>query len=182
MTALLSWDEITNLAHKAIEGDQAAYRDFLQQVSLYISKKIKRSVPQDFHDDLRQEVLLAVHKSLHTYEFDRPLQKWINALAHYKISDFFRAYYKDKENLEESLEDIEAPSFDQVDIKQTLNFYLRQVSNRDRVIILGVKYEGRPLKDLADELNLSEANVKVLCFRAMKRLRKIILKEEFGNG
>jgi len=67
---------------QAQTGDREAYRSLLDNVGPEVMAYLRRRLPnpQDV-DDVHQEVLLAVHMSLHTYEPGRAVEPWVFAIA-----------------------------------------------------------------------------------------------------
>ena len=88
------WNEINRLGALATTGDSRAYEEFLTIISNYLKFKVRNSVPDSYAEDLIQESLIAIHKSFHTFDPKKNPRAWVNAIAHYKASDFLRSYYK----------------------------------------------------------------------------------------
>lgn len=176
------WEEIQELASKSLNGDQAAYELFLTEISNYLKLKIRYSIPQDSREDVLQEILMAIHASLKTLEVSRPVKPWVNAIAHYKVSDFLRSHYKksNQVSFEEEMTLIE--SISTVENKLMLEKILIPLTEFERKVILLLKYNGESIEDVSKSLGKSESNIKIICFRALKKMREILAKEEFyGN-
>jgi RNA polymerase sigma-70 factor (ECF subfamily) len=64
-----------------------------------------------------------------------------------------------------------------VEDQELLAWALGQLTPKDRMAITLIHLEGRSVKEAADLLGWSPANVKVRIFRARRKLRKIIARE-----
>ena len=76
-------ERLHGLMVRGLGGDNAAYHDFLKDLSAHLRAFFRRRLvrlPDDV-EDLVQETLLAVHNQRHTYETDQPLTAWIHAIA-----------------------------------------------------------------------------------------------------
>ena len=51
---------------------------------------MREALPADQHEDILQEVLLAIHLKRQTWRRDAPVRPWLYALARYKVVDAFR--------------------------------------------------------------------------------------------
>src|SRR5437660_7853259 len=87
--------ELKNLMVAGLNGDAAAHRSLLDQLSrrlraYYKTKleRIGRSATEA--EDLVQEALLAIHVQRHTYDRAEPLTPWVYAIARYKLIDHLR--------------------------------------------------------------------------------------------
>ena len=58
---------------QALSGDKRAYEKLLNEIAGFARNYVRRRLasPTD-HDDVVQEILLSVHKALHTYDPARP--------------------------------------------------------------------------------------------------------------
>jgi len=170
---------LNELMAAAQDGDKAAYRELLRHISGmlrgYVSKRLsdKNSV-----EDVVQETLMAVHKARHTYHSDRPFEPWMFAIAHFKLQDHLRGYYKHGKN-NESFEDYHA-SAESADENVTfsdltgesLDDALAVLNEKQRNIIIKTRVEGYTNKEVAEQLNMTETAVKVAGHRALKKLQK----------
>jgi RNA polymerase sigma-70 factor (ECF subfamily) len=175
-----NWNHIDLLAKKTISGDQNSYREFLECIRDYVQIKINRTIPASSRDDVLQEVLLAIHKSLKTLDLSKSCKSWVNAIAHYKVSDFLRTLYKEI-NFENELGDLISSDIDLTEIKQYITHVTSILNDNERLILFKLKYEGYTVSEVAKEVALSESNIKVISFRAIKKVRKFLVQKEFNE-
>ena len=86
-------DEWAALLRAAIAGDGRAYARFLHAVSPVLRGIVRArgsSLPPDHHEDIVQEVLIAIHAKRQTWDSAAPLLPWLYAITRYKIVDAFR--------------------------------------------------------------------------------------------
>jgi RNA polymerase sigma factor (sigma-70 family) len=67
---------------RAQSGDRKAFHTLLKDIDSFITRSLRRRLP-DIRDteDICQEVLIAVYKSRHTYQPDRPFEPWLFAIV-----------------------------------------------------------------------------------------------------
>ena len=174
----LDWNNINNLAVASLSGDRDSYRHFLAKIKSYISMIIMQKVPETSRDDVIQEVLLAIHKSLKTLDPKKCCRPWVNAITHYKISDYLRKHYADMGNNHE-IEDLRSIDFDRTEFNQYIEHITSILDERERALLIRLKYEGDSIANVAKEYKLSESNVKKITSRTIKKLREFIKSEEF---
>lgn len=66
---------------------------------------------------------------------------------------------------------------DRVEVRDLLNWALDHLGPADRMAVLLVHVEGHSIAETSELLGWSKANVKVRCFRARRKLRRLIRKE-----
>lgn len=166
---------LKTLLSSGLEGDQNAYRGFLQTLTRHLRGYLRKRIPQhrDDVEDLVQEILLAVHNARHTYRMEEPLTAWIHAIARYKLMDFFRARSR-HESLNDPLDDHDdlfAVTDDEpTQARHDLGKLLEQLPDKQRLPIVHVKLEGLSVAQTAQLTGLSESAVKVGVHRGLKAL------------
>ena len=92
--------ELNNLNHlmqQAQAGDKTKYNTLLKTIMPMIRGFIINHLGDGLDtEDILQETLIAIHKSSHTYNTDRPFKNWMFAIANYKVKDYLRVYYRKK--------------------------------------------------------------------------------------
>ncbi|WP_199236475.1 sigma-70 family RNA polymerase sigma factor [Ramlibacter sp. WS9] len=160
---------------RGLNGDAAAYRAFLQKLSVHLRAFLGRRLfgwPDEV-EDLVQECLLAMHNQRHTYQSDQPLTAWVHAIARYKMIDLLRAKSV-REDLNDPLDDDLAvfaeSAIEASDAKRDLGGLLDTLPERQRLPILHVKIEGLSVAETASLTGMSESAVKVGIHRGLKAL------------
>lgn len=90
--------ELSALAARAQDGDSGAYEQLLRRLYPFVGAVVRARLGGVVAvDDVVQECLLAVHKSLATYQPSRSIRPWIMAIIRYKLADHFRELARRKE-------------------------------------------------------------------------------------
>ncbi len=171
-------DEWKNLAIASQQGDKAAYSKLLKSILPFIQKSlIPKLANPEWADDITQEVLISIHKSLKTYAPDRAFLPWLNAIIHYRKTDYLRKYYARKGNasvpVEEQINlksDVTTPE----DMSEYKNIEraLLTFPKKQQMVFKMIKIEGYSAKEVAEKMDMSETAVKVSAHRTMEKLRE----------
>lgn len=172
------WEE---WAKQAQDGNKRAYHSLLQEISSYIRNVLSGSfADSDAIEDVMQEVLISVHKSLHTYSSDRPFKPWLLSIINFRRTDYLRQYYakrKNKtttteENYEFEKENVTNPTHwgELKDVERAISKLPKQQQRIFRMI----KVEGYTAKEVANEMQMKESAVKVSAHRAMIKIRTML--------
>lgn len=179
MTDSSKWDE---LARRAQSGDKAAYHALLKAIAPYIRNVITPGLANaDWADDLVQDVLMGVHKSLARYLAEQPFRPWLNAIIRYRRAEFFRRYYDRKGHLSVSLDDtdeIVEGSIDPIAELQQLQGIetaLAQLSLSQQQVVQLLRIEGYSVKQVAQKTGMSESAVKVTAHRGANKLKALLI-------
>lgn len=173
------------LAAAAQKGDAASYRMLLTELVPVIKRSLNKSLPSpDIADDIVQEVLISVHKALHTYEIDRPFTPWLMAIVNFRRTDFLRGYYAAQENKQVPLDSVEIPDYlnqddkgEQEEQEAHLRDALNSLPERQKNVVEMLKLEGLSTREVADKTGMSESAIKVTMHRALQKLKEKIKRE-----
>jgi len=74
----------------SLDGDAAAYRDLLRELTGYLRAYYRCRVAYGAADaeDLIQETLIAIHSRRSSYDRSQPFTAWVYAMARYKLIDY----------------------------------------------------------------------------------------------
>jgi RNA polymerase sigma-70 factor (ECF subfamily) len=168
------WKE---LAARAQAGDKRAYNQLLRELTPFIRNSIVGGLANpDWADDITQDVLISVHKSLKSYSSDRPFKPWLRAIVNFRRTDFLRKHYNARHNKKTTLDNPDfqssyvtnpAHAGEYKDIEQALS----ELPSKQRKVFEMVKLQGYSAKEVANEIGMSISAVKVSAHRAMKKLR-----------
>lgn len=164
-------------AVKAQNGDKRAYRDLLNDIAPYIRNYLIGGLANpDWADDVTQDVLISVHKSLATYSADRPFKPWLMAIVGFRRTDFLRKHYRSRDNKNSPLDD---PSVEKEHVTnpahageyKDIEAALQDLPEKQRKVFQLMKIEGFTAKEVAKKTGMSVAAVKVSAHRTMKKLK-----------
>lgn len=179
--AMLNQAEETSLMALA-DNDGSAftklYLYYFPRVYNYVYYRVNDSHTAD---DLTSQIFEKLFSKRGYYQAEKnTFSAWLFSIARNTITDYYRSRTRTRfTSLEISAEIIDSkpnPSDIVVsnETQQHLRNALASLNRRDRDII-GLKFwSGLSNKDIARFLEISESNVGVILFRAMKRLRSIL--------
>jgi RNA polymerase sigma-70 factor (ECF subfamily) len=162
------------LLRAANGGDARAYAAFLNAVAPVLRGLVRargRALPADQHEDIVQEVLLAIHVKRHTWDEGRPLRPWMFAIARHKVVDAFRAggarVHLDVEDFSEVLA---APPEPDLTAAADVDRLLARLDPRSAEIVRAASLGDEEAALIGARLSMSEGAVRVALHRAMRRL------------
>lgn len=171
------------LAVKAQDGDRRAYADLLRSIAPYIRNVVApRLANPDWADDIVQEVLLSVHRALHTYSADRPFKPWLYAIISFRKTDFLRRHYSARSHLQAAIDDTNlqggpVTGYPLAGELKDAEKALQALPDKQRKVFLMMRMEGYTAQEVAEKMNMSESAVKVSVHRTAQKL-KIMLDEK----
>ena len=156
-----------------VQEFQTFYQENLGLIFRYVFSKVGN---REEAEDLTSQIFIKAVRGVDTERGPQRVQKWLFQVARTTIADYWRTYYRVSVNsLDELLEagwegpaeeDATAVSSSPVErvqrILQALPDHYREVLNCRFLLNLSIR-------DTALRMGLTEANVKVLQFRALKR-------------
>ena len=173
-------DTWTQLAALSQKGDKAAYNQLLREIAPYIRNFVIKGLSNpDWADDIMQDVLVSVHKSLNTYSPDRPFRPWLMAIINFRRTDYLRKHYNSRQNKQTSMDDtafIEshvtnpAHAGEYKDIEAALD----SLPDNQRRVFEMIKLQGYTAKEVANQTGMSVSAVKVSAHRTMNKLKEIL--------
>lgn len=170
----------TDYAILAQSGDKKAYNDLLREIAPFIRNYILKSLANpDWADDITQEVLLSVHKSLKTYSPDRPFRPWLMAIINFRRTDYLRKHYNARQNKQTTLDDYDFQTLhvtnpDHAGEYKDVEKALSSLPEKQRKVFEMIKIQGYTAKEVANEMDMSVSAVKVSAHRTMLKLRDIL--------
>ena len=143
--------------------------------------------------DIVQNIYLHVFKNQKRIPIGKA-KKYILGISKYKVKDYYRFRYKEKmiaffshtedsfpvESIPDSI-NIEASMLERYDINQVWEYLKRRPVIISKVFYL-YYYLELTIKEIAQELHVSESSVKNYLYRSLQELRIHLEKEEEENG
>jgi len=171
-------DQWQDLVIQAQSNDKKSYHRLLTELAPYIRNVLLKNLNgTEAAEDVTQEVLISVHKSLQTYNSERPFMPWLHAIINFRRTDYLRKYYSDRSDKTATIDDNPEYLSDHVtnpthqgELKD-IDVALKQLPETQQRIFRMIKIEGYTAKEVANELNMKETAVKVSAHRTMKKLQ-----------
>jgi len=189
------------LIEKINGGDKDAFRQLFEKYTekiFYLSLNLTGN-HQDA-EDLSQEVFIKMYKNIQQFKGEASLGSWlyritVNTFLNTRNKKSFNIIRKSK-NLDKvkiwdealsgaAVSDNPEESTQSVFIQKHINNALHKLSKKERTVFVLRHYNGIPLKEIAQQLNVSTGTVKSTLFRSLKKLQKELsfYKEEIlGEG
>jgi len=158
-------------------GDKRAYSQLLSELAPFIKNMIIGGLANpDWADDIAQEVLLSVHKSLHTYSPERPFKPWVRAIVNFRKTDFLRKHYSSRGDKKTTLDNADflashvtnSPHAGEL---KDIEGALAGLPEKQRKVFKMMKIEGYTAKEVAGEMGMSVTAVKVSAHRTTNKLK-----------
>jgi RNA polymerase sigma-70 factor (ECF subfamily) len=175
----------SGLMARAQDGDRSAYRALLDDMTPYLRTLSARCFkePSDAEDAV-QDVLLTVHAVRHTYDPDRPFGPWLVTIANRRIIDRLRRQTRARSREVELSAEHETFSPDATNThiedvpadETALHAAITALPRDQREAIGLLKLKEMSLKEAAQASGRSVSALKVATHRAIKSLRKRLLK------
>lgn len=162
------------LLARANDGDGAAFARFLHIVTPTLRAVIRRrggGLPPDQHEDILQEVLLAIHLKRQTWRRDAPVRPWLYALTRYKVVDAFRKRGATVTLPIEEFADVLPEENATVPLTdRDAEVMLGLIDARSAGLVRAVALDGKSAEEAGAPLGLSAGATRVVLHRAMRRL------------
>ena len=179
-----------DIVHRVIAGDINAFGFLVQKYQGHILSVVGNHVPHNQTEEVAHDVFVKAYQSLLTFKFKGGFKQWLSAIAVRTCYDFWRKEYRSREIPMSScseedrscLERVMANQLNQITFeknlhKETIELLgraLDRLSPENRMVLEMVYLEGISIKEAADLLGWSVANVKIRLFRSRKKLRQIL--------
>ena len=167
-------------AIQAQTGDKNAYNKLLTALAPYIKNVVNKRVSNlETAEDIMQEALISVHKSLHTYSPDRPFKPWLMAIVNFRLMDYMRKHYAERRDKTATIED--NPEFlsqnvtnnDHIGELKDIEGALKTLPQNQQRIFRLIKIEGYSAKEVAKKMDMKESAVKVSAHRTLKKIQAV---------
>ena len=178
-----SQDESTDerLIQSTLAGDDEAFAVLVRRHKSRVFGIAARFARNDHElDDVCQEIFIKAYQNLGKFRGDAPFEHWLSRIAVRACYDLLRKTRRDRANvsldsLHLTFTDMQADKFvGASEVRELLEFGLRQLEEKDRLVITLLELEEKTVREVAELTGWSEANVKVRAFRARQALKKIL--------
>ena len=173
------------LVERCRQGDEAAFRELVDQYKGLVFALIARSVPNRGRaEELAQDVFLKVHKGLPYFRGESKLSTWIyriviNALSQERpdlattsLDDLREG--EDQPRLQPAADD---RSFGDLVLRDRLQKAIERLPIQYQVLINGHHMKGMRYEELAAALDMPMGTVKTHLHRAKRQLRHLLETE-----
>ncbi|WP_051999751.1 sigma-70 family RNA polymerase sigma factor [Leptospira vanthielii] len=166
----------SRLMVEAQAGNSEAYHNLLSKISDILSGFLARRIYSfDDREDVLQEILIAIHRSRHTYLPTKPFHPWMYAIAknilykyYKKVNQQYSRFVEIEMNQLVSNKEIQPNEKEKAD---KILLLIQELPKKQRDIISMLKIQGLAVKEVSLKLRMSEANVRVIAHRGYQTIR-----------
>jgi len=178
------------IVRRVINGDSDAFEHLLTKYSDHVLKILKKHLPYQQVEETAQVVFIKAYRSLPTLKSRGNFKHWLSSIAVKTCYDFWRKQYRNREFTMSSLTEkhrdwvetimsdqssrLEHEKTLQKETRELLDWALDRLSARDKMVLELVYLEGFSIKEAAELLGWSVANVKIRSFRSRKKLHQLL--------
>lgn len=178
----------SEIIETVLSGDTDAFAFIIEKYKGRIFKIVSSHIPPDHIEEVANDVFFKAFKSLKTFKNDAPLLNWMSVIAVRACKDHWRISYARKdislssfdEETEEAISnspvDCETPEEQllNAETKTMLNKAIEKLKPNESMIINMIYAEERSVAETAELMEMTESNVKIIAFRARKKLAELM--------
>jgi RNA polymerase sigma-70 factor (ECF subfamily) len=185
------------IIHQVLDGNVNAFESLLRRHEALVQKIVRKHLPSHDVEETIQDVFVRAYQSLPTFKGKSNFSQWLSSIAVRTCYDYWRKAYRSQEVPMSALaqghrewlnevisEESKLAGYDegsQKEARELLDWALGKLSAENRMVLELVYLEGLSVKEAAELLGWSVANVKVRAFRSKKKLEKL-LRGVMGEG
>ncbi len=170
---------------KAKDGDDSAFEIIIREFERKIVRFAYGMVGNSFDaEDLAQEIFVKVYFGIKNFDFSKPFEPWLYAIARNHIRSFLsskRGVFVSLEKILGTLEEKAIESEDDIEkVDPELRIAMEKLKTIDREII-SLKYISElKLEEIAERLKLPLSTVKTKLRRGLKKLENDLNLEKLN--
>lgn len=179
----MNYQTLAQLVEQCLNGDEAAWRSFVDQHSRLVYSIPKRNRFDDAAcDDIFQEVFLAAYKNLESLRDAQSVPKWLITTTTRACARYVKKYKR-----ELSLGSIEEPTeleIDRQELLHSLHRGLDEIGGRCRELLVRLHTQGPNVSYelVAEELGIPRGSIGPTRQRCLEKLAKIIAEQDGLSG
>ena len=174
-----------SLVKRAVQRDRVAFATLYDNCVVPVYRHVYYRVPNLADaEDITQEVFIKAWKAIDKYRYTgASFMAWLTTIAHNLIADHYRARKKLTSLGEAEASDNTAEASPEAMVEVTLNrIYIRnaifKLKKEKQKVILMRFIDGFSYGEIAKVLNKSEGAVRVIQYRALNDLRRVLMRSE----
>ena len=165
------------LMERAQNGDKAAFQSLFEQIGPLVMRFLRRRLTDETEaEDVCQEVMIAVYRSRHTFQPDRPFEPWLFAIARKVAGEHLRRHREHFgfQVLAEELPEVGAGDASGLSVE--FGEALEQLSPAQIEAVSLTKVLGLSIEDASRRAGTNVASMKVRVHRAYESLKKSLIR------
>ncbi len=169
---------LTETTYKLDDEFTEFYNEYFPRIYNYVCYRVRNYCDAD---DITSMVFYKLFEKRKYYCADKaPLFAWVFSIARNTVTDYYRRRGRDSHTPLEMVENMAAPGQSPADIieanevRQQLKRTLAFLTDRERDLIALKFWSGMTNREIAKTIGLSESNIGVILFRAIRRMRSLM--------
>ena len=167
------------LIQNTLKGDQSAYGQLVSKYQNYMYTVCLKMLKSNADaQEATQDTFIKAYKKLNNYKEQSKFSSWLYKIAYRTCLDTLRKRKQtiDLDEVSYSLADETTSDYDyeQTELQQQLRAAISQLNPKEAGLITMFYLEELSIKELAENTDMQLSNVKVILFRARKKLATII--------
>src|SRR5262249_15122369 len=149
---------------------------------LFVARRLR---PAEVVEEVVQDSLVSIHRARHTYNPAKPVVPWMLAISRCRVHDYLRRWMTERRfEISDVDYDKQGAATHQSEAMTGLMFdeALAQLPERQRLILQLLKHEGLSIREVSEQLQMSEAAVRVAAHRAYEGLKNYFLAAVYENA
>ncbi len=174
--------KLGELLSESQNGDSRSYEEFLRLIYGLVERAVATKLKTN-REDVVQEVLLSLHNARHSFLPSRHFYPWFYAIVNARIIDEKRRMFREGRKIEAYGKEAESIGTEEKtinSINEDISAVLQDLPENQRRIIELNKLHGYSMKEIASQLGLSVANVKVIAHRGLSNLKSAFKDKNDG--
>lgn len=167
---------------RAQGGDREAYVALLGELLPFVRRRVGAQLGGDSAaDDVTQQVLLSVHRAMHTFRGERGFSPWLNAIMRNAAISWRRGQSRERARRDDSeVETLPAAEPAVVDRGRSKQLHraLERLPMKQRQAIVLLKLEGLSIAEAARRAEVSQGAIKLRAHRGYRALRQMMRAEK----
>ncbi|WP_444909672.1 RNA polymerase sigma factor SigZ [Microbulbifer sp. TRSA005] len=149
----------------------SVWKEYRSALRAFLSSKVSSA---DAVDDLLQEILIKIHRNLHTVRDQKSIKSWLFQIANRTVIDFYRENGRLKEvELEDNLLLPEEDSETQRRLSACIEPFVNALPQESAALLKAIELEGQSQKSYATEHKIPYSTLKSRVQKGRSQLRKL---------
>jgi RNA polymerase sigma-70 factor (ECF subfamily) len=176
-----SEEEILIRSQTDSEAFKSIYTKYFKKIFLFVLHRVGE---KQVSADITQQVFLKALMGLSKFQFKGlPFSAWLYRIAINECNDFFRKTKKsrlvvlEETKVEHLFEELTSDNT-QEELARKLPLILQRLNVDELQVIEFRFFEGKPFKEIAEILGITETYAKVKTYRTLEKMKKLFLSKK----
>jgi RNA polymerase sigma-70 factor, ECF subfamily len=162
---------------RARSGDRESFHALFKEIGPLITRFLRRHlIDRAELEDVCQEVLIAVYKSRHTYDAERPFEPWLFAIVRKVSSEHLRRSRRQTASQVYTDDVPEIPTEDTPSLALELRDALKQLPPAQMEALKLTKLLGLTVEEASRRAETTVGSMKVRVHRAYESLKRSLVR------